>query len=266
MPEPAGVRGSSLTGRPTAGFTAGRPARPAASGPAQGRPAAPAPAAPAPAAHPGAPALAKLLDDAAAGLFPPADGSVTVLEQPSPRDAGVLSFTAHAVVFADVDPDWVSCQLPAGDLSAPLSLPFLQALCQATGRRAGNVDMLCLATALPGPPPLDLVAETGRHHPRIARALQYRDDVRTWLTDGGLVLLGRGVAGRWEAAIEVDPERRGSGLGRKLATTARHLVPAGAPLWAQIAPGNAASVRAFLAAGFVPVGAEVLLTHSPGPL
>ena len=44
-----------------------------------------------------------------------------------------------------------------------------------------------------------------------------------------------------------------------LARAARHLVPAGEPLWAQVAPANAASVRAFLAAGFTPVGAEVLL-------
>jgi len=32
----------------------------------------------------------------------------------------------------------------------------------------------------------------------------------------------------------------------------------GEPLFAQVAPGNAASLRAFLAAGFVPIGAEVL--------
>jgi len=36
-------------------------------------------------------------------------------------------------------------------------------------------------------------------------------------------------------------------------------VPGGEPLWAQVAPANAASVRAFLAAGFTPVGAEVPL-------
>ncbi|NUR85978.1 MAG: GNAT family N-acetyltransferase, partial [Nonomuraea sp.] len=35
------------------------------------------------------------------------------------------------------------------------------------------------------------------------------------------------------------------------------------PLWAQVAPGNAASVRAFLAAGYVPIGAEALLVR-PG--
>jgi len=206
--------------------------------------------------------LALLLDDAAAGRFPPADGGVTVLPQPSPRDAGVLSFTAHAVVFADVDPGWVAGELPADDLGAPLSLPFLLSLCRATGRRAGQVDVLCVTTPLPGPPPVDLTPETDPCHPRISRALRYRDEVRSWQTDGGLVSLGQGVAGRWEAAIEVDQARRGNGLGRRLAAAARHLVPPGTPLWAQIAPGNAASLRAFLAAGFVPVGAEVLLTVS----
>jgi L-amino acid N-acyltransferase YncA len=68
------------------------------------------------------------------------------------------------------------------------------------------------------------------------------------------------VAGRWEAAIEVDPQCRGNGLGSRLASAARHLVPDRAPVWAQIAPGNAASVRAFIRAGFRPIGAEALLT------
>jgi GNAT superfamily N-acetyltransferase len=72
-------------------------------------------------------------------------------------------------------------------------------------------------------------------------------------------VLGRGVAGRWETAIEVDPQYRGGGLGSRLASAARHLVPDGAPVWAQIAPGNAASVRAFLRAEFRPIGAEALL-------
>jgi L-amino acid N-acyltransferase YncA len=92
--------------------------------------------------------------------------------------------------------------------------------------------------------------------------MRYRDDVRAWRTEGGVVLVGRGVAARWEVAIEVDPGYRGHGLGRALASAARHLAPAGRPVWAQIAPANAASVRAFLAAGFRPVGAEALLTHS----
>lgn len=206
--------------------------------------------------------LAGLLAEVAAGRFPPADGGVTVVPAPSPRDSGVLGFTAHAVVFADADPAWVTAQLPAGDLAAPLSPAFLQALCQHTGREMHTIDMLCTATPCPGPPPLALAAEPARSHPRIARAVRYRDDVRAWRADGGVVLLGRGIASRWEASVEVDPGRRGHGLGRALAAAARHLVPPGIPLWAQISPANAASVRAFLAAGFVPVGAEAHLIPS----
>ncbi|MGW4408033.1 GNAT family N-acetyltransferase [Nonomuraea sp. NPDC004702] len=121
-----------------------------------------------------------------------------------------------------------------------------------------------LAAPAPGPPPLPLEELTAGDHPRVVRARRYRDAVRVWVTgDGaGLVTLGRGVAGRWEAAVEVEPEHRGRGLGRSLAAAARHLTPG--PLWAQIAPGNAASVRAFLAAGYLPMGAEVLLVPENG--
>src|SRR5258708_13265381 len=72
--------------------------------------------------------LTELLRAAANGHFPAADGGVTVLPQPSARDAGVLGFTAHAVVFADVNPEWVTAQLPPGDLAAPLAAPFLPPL------------------------------------------------------------------------------------------------------------------------------------------
>jgi GNAT superfamily N-acetyltransferase len=203
--------------------------------------------------------LARLLSDAAAGRYPPPDGSVTILPQPSRRDAGVIAFTAHSVVFVDLDPAWVRGLLPPGDLSGPLLPPFLQALSGATGRRVNSTDLLCVAAPQPGPPEIMLTPAVPSGHPRITRALRHRDHVRVWETPGAIVSIGRGVAGRWEVALEVEPGYRGKGLGRELAAAARHLVPDGAPLWAQIAPGNAASVRAFLAAGFHPVGAEALL-------
>jgi GNAT superfamily N-acetyltransferase len=206
-------------------------------------------------------ALAAILDAAAAGQFPPADGRVTILPQPSARDAGVIAFAGHSVIFAAADPAWVAGQLPAGDLGAALGPAFLQALAAHTGRIARGTDLLACAGALPGSPSIELSAEADPAHPRIVRALRYRDDVRAWRADGGVVLIGRGPGGRWEVAVEVDARQRGRGIGRALATAARQLVPGGAPLWAQIAPGNAASVRAFLAAGYDPVGAEALLTE-----
>src|SRR5262249_16784523 len=150
-------------------------------------------------------------------------------------------------------------QLPGpDDLSGPLTPSFLQALCVKTGRRAHSLDMLGIAAPLAGDPEIDLTPVTDGSHPRLVRARHYRDDISAWQADGGIVLIGRGVGRRWETAIEVDPDHRGRGLGRRLATAARHLVPGGAPLWAQVAPANAASMRAFLAAGFVPMGAEAL--------
>jgi GNAT superfamily N-acetyltransferase len=213
-------------------------------------------------------ALAELLARAAAGEFPPADGTVDVLPQPSGRDAGVISLTGYAVIFADTDAAWVTAQLPVGDLSGPLTGSFLHTLGQRLGRHTRSVDMLTCAAPLTGPPPRDLgltelTSSAGAGHPRISRALRYRDEVRAWQALGGVLMLGRGVAGRFEVAVEVDPAYRGRGLGARLASAARHLVPDGAPLWAQIAPANAASVRAFLAAGFLPIGAEALLSRDP---
>ncbi|MFG2192742.1 GNAT family N-acetyltransferase [Streptomyces sp. NPDC048639] len=210
-------------------------------------------------------ALSALLADAARGLFPPTDGSATVLPQPNSRDAGVISFTAHAVIFTDEDPEWVLTRLrnaPGDPLSAPLCPPFLTALTARTGRMVNNIDLLTVAEPLPGEPPLPLTPIEDPDHPRVARARKFRDEVRVWACEAGVVVLGRGVAGRWEAAIEVDPAARGKGTGRALAVSARHLVPQGGVLWAQQAPGNAASVRAFQAAGYRPVGAEALLVAS----
>ncbi|MGW2635809.1 GNAT family N-acetyltransferase [Streptomyces sp. NPDC001348] len=209
------------------------------------------------------PALADILDAAARGMFPPADGGTTVVRQPSRRDAGVMAFTAHSVVFTDEDPRWVHETLAAVDcdpLAAAMNPRFLAALLERTGRSTDTVDLLAVASALPGEPPLELFELADPEHPRVSRAREHRDDVRAWAADGGLLVLGRGVAGRWEMAVDVEEDARHRGLGRLLATAARHLVPDGRPVWSQQAPGNARAVRAFQAAGYRPVGAEVLLS------
>ena len=209
----------------------------------------------------GADPLAALVAGVALGAPPPVDGRVTVLA-PTGRSSAVLAFTGHHVVVADVDPAWVHERLARWDMSGPLSAPFLDALGAQIGRRYDNLDLVLVAPALEGPPPVELVeVPADLDHPRVQRARRYRDDVRAFEVRGGagVLVLGRGVGGRWEAAFEVDPAERGRGLGRSLASSARHLVPAGEHLFVQVSPGNSASLRAILGAGgFRPVGGEAL--------
>ncbi|MFJ2746368.1 GNAT family N-acetyltransferase [Streptomyces sp. NPDC087440] len=211
--------------------------------------------------------LVQFLDSAAGGVFPPPDGGVTVVPQPDARVAGVLSFTAHSVIFTDLDPTWVRTTLaatPCDPLAASMNPVFLVALAEKAGRRMNDtIDLMTVAEALPGAPDagLGLVEIDDPGHPRVVRARKYRDDVRVWrAAGGGVLVLGRGVAGRWEAAVEVDEGVRGRGLGRQLAVAARHLVP-GEVVWAQQPPGNARSVRVFQGAGYRAVGAEVLMVR-----
>jgi GNAT superfamily N-acetyltransferase len=205
--------------------------------------------------------LLRLLEDAAGGIPPPADGVVEVWPAPDGPVDAVLAFTAHHVIAAGVEPDLVAAQLPHGDLSAPMGAPFLGWLGERLGRRPGSLDVV-LAPAGPGaPPPLELTPGVGLdRHQRVARSLRYRDDLEIWTSQegAGVLVLGRGLAGRRELAFEVDPSRRNHGLGRLLVTCARHLIPPGEVLFAQVAPGNAASLRVVEAAGFRPIGAEVL--------
>jgi hypothetical protein len=98
-------------------------------------------------------------------------------------------------------------------------------------------------------------------HPRAQMAQRYRREVKTYSDAGGLGLLtiGRGLCGRVEVSVEVELSERCRGLGRRLAYAARELAPEGEPVFAEVSPGNAASLRAFLAAGYLPIASEVLL-------
>ena len=207
--------------------------------------------------------LARLLADAVLGSPPASDGTVTVLAPAGPL-SGVLAFAGHHVVVAHVDPAWVHERLPAGDMSAPFAAPFLDALGAQLGQTYDNLDLVLAAPALAGAPALsaemqEVAADGG--HPRVARSIRYRREVRAWdVANGAAVLIvARGLAGRWEAAFEVEPGERSRGLGRAVAAAARHLIPPGEHLYLQVSPGNVASLRAVLAAGgFTPIGSEVL--------
>jgi GNAT superfamily N-acetyltransferase len=202
--------------------------------------------------------LGTVLEEAAAGRPPAADGAVEVMPRVAGGAvAGVIGFTAHHVVAADVDPEWVRAVLPPQSLSAPMSAFFLAALAGQVGGEPGAYDITLVApdTAVPCE-----LREVDSEHPRVRRALRYRTDVRVHAAEGGVLILGRGLAGRWEVSLEVAPEHRGRGLGRRLVAAAPGLVDG--TLWAQVSPANVASLRMFLAAGYRPVAAEVLFSRN----
>ncbi len=204
---------------------------------------------------------------AADGRLPPPDGRVEVHAGPPGKAAAVVAFPAHFYVLAPVDPRWVQEMLPPGDYSAPLGARFLVALADRIGAHIGASDAVLAAFAHGRDTGVDLREITDSSHPRIRRAHRYRDGVRAWQTNDGMghVVLGRGLAGRWEVSYEVEPAARGRGLGRAIAAAALGLLPAGTPVFAQVSPGNSVSLRATLAAGYRPIGGEVLLpSASPG--
>jgi hypothetical protein len=151
-----------------------------------------------------------------------ADGGATIVPAPSRRDAGGPGSTAHAVIFISAHPGWVTAQLPDGDLAGPLSRRSCRRSASTpAGRR---IPLTFSASHPPCParrPPLRLPGRV-LPHPRLARALRYRDTVRIWRANGGIATIGRGITGRWELSIEVDPGRRSAGPGRALAAAARH--------------------------------------------
>jgi GNAT superfamily N-acetyltransferase len=210
--------------------------------------------------------VAQLLRAVVDGAPPPSDGATEVLPQPSGPVAGVLAFDGHHVVAADVDEGWVHEMLPAGDLSAPLHPRFLGALAERLGRSWDNLDAVLVGRGEVGDVelPLELAISTS-DHPRVARSFEYRHDSTVYELPQreGVLIIGRGLSERWEAAFEVAPAARGRGLGRALVRSALRLVPLGEPVFVQVAPGNVSSLRAVLAAGgFAPIGAEVLYPGS----
>jgi GNAT superfamily N-acetyltransferase len=205
--------------------------------------------------------LLDMLVAAARGSFPPADGLVEVLPSPpGPTDA-VVAFAGHHLVAADVSADDVRAQLDPDDIASAMRAPFLTWLGQRLGARVGLADATLAAHGVAAPPPVPLVpaeADDMEGNERVERARRFRTDLRVFRTEdgAGVLVVGRGLAGRMEASFEVDPGHRSRGLGRALAMAARSMVREGEPLFVQVTPGNAASLRAVLAAGYRPIGGE----------
>ncbi|MES4903511.1 MULTISPECIES: alpha/beta fold hydrolase [unclassified Streptomyces] len=195
--------------------------------------------------------------DAADGRFPPADGAVTVLPGlPRGLECSV-AFTGHAVVATALPAARVHPYRPDG-FGGSLTPDFLRALAGPAGW-IGDVDATLVRRGTGGTPRLQPLTDAD-DHPRVRYARHVRTGIRVFGDDRGLVTLSAGLAGRTELSIELRrPEDGGRGHGRSLLADALTLVPEDQPLFAAVSPGNARSLRAFLAAGFTPIGAEALI-------
>lgn len=210
------------------------------------------------AARPPVHPLAALLDAAASGAFPSADGSVRVLP-PAGDVHAVVAFSAHSLLLTDRSPQEVVARgLDAyGGSMHPEHQRWL-----AGDRQIGSIDVV-LARRATGGSNAD-GANIAFDHPRVLRALDHRRDVRVIVDERGLVTIGRGLVDRWEISVELlDGVPHGRGTGRELIDTGLAMAPADEWVWAQVAAGNTASLRAFLGSGFVPVCSEVLFTAHP---
>ena len=203
--------------------------------------------------------MIELLHAAARGAFPPEDGRTEVVGPPAGAPAAVLSFTAHHVVAAGVPAEEVLGRVDPQDLKGPLAPGVLAWLAERTGLVAGSLDVVLAwvpGRAAPEAAPVREVEPEA--HPRVDRARRWRRELRVFEGEGGMVVLGRGLADRLELSVEVEPARRDRGLARRLVAGALAAAEPGEPVFAQVAAANAASLRALQPAGFAAVGAEVL--------
>lgn len=199
--------------------------------------------------------LGELLDEAARGRFPAIRGDVELHPPDAMGTRAVVEFTGHSVVLSDAPAERLRALGVDGFGGA--SHPNVLLAIAGEDADVGTHDAVLVATGAGGgrlPRRDDLEG-----HPRVRRARHHRRDVAVYGDEHGLVTIGFGLVGRREVSIERF-ERAPTGTGGRLIRESLALTPRGETVFAQVAPGNAASLRAFLREGFVPIGAETLIT------
>ncbi len=209
--------------------------------------------------------LANILDRAADGEFPPADGAIDILPPDDDGTIAVVSFTGHAYVLADVDPDDVVVRQSdgaGGGFGGALAPALVQWLA-GPAREIGSIDVVLVARGGGSGSSVARRCDDDVDHPRVQRARRHRRDVQVYCNDDGLAIVGRGLVGRRELSVELfAPDDTEPGAGRRLIRAGLDAIPSGEWCWAQVASGNTRSLRAFLACGFVAVCSEVLITSA----
>ena len=211
--------------------------------------------------------LADIIRDADAGRFPPADGGWSRVPpwRAGPGGEGIVCFTGHAVFALSADISHQRITELGADGFGGATHPRL--LCGLTGPSGwiGTQDAVLAGHGTGGAggeaalvPRPDLSS-----HPRAQYAASIRDTPRTYgypdRARSAVAILSTGLAGLTELSFELEPDRRGGGQATGLIRAALATLPTGELVVAAAAPGNAASLRALLAAGFTPLGSVQLL-------
>jgi hypothetical protein len=215
--------------------------------------------------------LGRLLTDAAAGRFLAPDGGWRRVPPWHPAIEGIVCFTGHAVFAVRAD---ITDERLAGlgaDGFGGASHPRLVSALAGSAPHLQSLDVLLVsrgtgpsgAPDAPGGPGAGLVdrPDLGMHpRARHAAVVRERSRVLGYAEPGrrAVVIISAGVGGLAELSYELEPDRRGHGEAAGLLRAALACVPAGEPVLAAVAPGNAASLRALLAAGFTPLGSVQL--------
>jgi len=203
--------------------------------------------------------LRRRLDAAAHGRFPAVDGVAEILPLDPWGTGAVVEFTGHAYVLTNLPIDEIERFAPDG-FGRATQPRFLTHLA-GPGGSIGSIDAVLVRFGRGG----DITvprAVGADDHPRVRRAHQHRRDVHVYGDDRGIVCVGNGLLGRTEVSVELTGVAHGGLAGRELLLGVVDGLPAEMPVFAQVAPGNAASLRMFLACGFVPIGSEVLIERS----
>jgi GNAT superfamily N-acetyltransferase len=212
--------------------------------------------------------LAGLITAAAAGQFPAADGGWRRVPPWRPGLEAIISFTGHAVFAVGPDiPSHLLASLGADGFGGAHDPRLITALAGPDGW-IDSLDVLMAARGTGRPRGMPALVDRPdlASHPRAAFAAGLRDQLRIMgYADprrSALAIVGEGIAGLAELSFEVEPGHRGKGGGARLVRAALSAVPSGRLVLAAVAPGNAASLRALLAARFQALGSLQLFRRA----
>jgi hypothetical protein len=134
--------------------------------------------------------LAQLLQEAAAGRFPLADGVAELTPTDAAGTCAVVCFTGHAVILSDRNPADLTEYEPDG-YGAALAPRLLLAIA-GERRTIGSIDVVLVRRGIGGGAGL-LERHDLEHHARVRRAFRHRRDVRVLGDQHGLVTIGSGL-------------------------------------------------------------------------